>query len=132
IHRKSPQLDFISSNSFGSLGDFSKRIKPLSLFWQGPHVISEWGTNGVWEVGKTNWTAPFEANSTEKAEQIKSRHQDFIEPLKANNSLGSFVFFWGHKIEHTPTWFSLFRDDKKKSQAVFELSNIWKKTQLKY
>lgn len=132
IHRKSPQLDFISSNSFGSLGDFSKRIESLSLFWQGPHVISEWGSNGVWEVGKTYWDAPFEETSTKKAEQIKQRHQDYIDPLEENNSLGSFVFFWGQKDEHTPTWFSLFREDKKKSQAIFELSNIWKNTQLKY
>lgn len=132
IHRKSPNLDFISSNSFGSIGDFSKRIEPLSFFWKGPHVISEWGTNGEWEVGHTLWRAPYEITSTEKAEQIKQRYQDFIEPLERNNSLGSFIFFWGQKDEHTPTWFSLFREDKKKSQAVFELSNIWKNTLLEY
>ncbi len=132
IHRKSPQLDFISSNSFGSIGEFSKRIKPLSPFWNGPFVISEWGTNGVWEVGSTLWGAPFEGTSTMKAKQIKERHKNYIEPLKNNNSLGSFVFFWGQKNEHTPTWFSLFGADKKKTQAVYEMSTIWKNTTQSY
>lgn len=132
IHRKSPQLDFISSNSFGSLSEFSERIKPLSPLWSGPHVISEWGTNGAWESKITSWKAPIEETSTKKAEQIRQRHKDYIEPLKEQNSLGSFVFYWGKKNEHTPTWFSLFGKNKKKSQAVFELSNIWNNTQLEY
>src|SRR5690606_8497597 len=63
IHRKSPQLDFISSNSFGSLSEFSKRISPLSLIWKGPHVISEWGPNGAWESEFTSWNAPIEETS---------------------------------------------------------------------
>lgn len=132
IHRKSPQLDFISSNSFGSLSEFSKRINLLFPVWQGPYVISEWGTNGAWESELTSWEAPIEETSTKKAEQIRQRHRDFIYPLKEENSLGSFIFYWGQKNEHTPTWFSLFRKDKKKSEAFLELLNIWKKTDFKY
>ena len=127
INRKSPQLDFISFNSFGTLSKFAKKLKPISPIWDGPHVITEWGVNGPWEANVTNWKAPIEETSTKKAEQIRERHSDFIVPLKSSNSLGSFVFYWGQKNEVTPTWYSLFSVDHRKTQPVFELTKIWKK-----
>jgi len=132
IHRKSPKLDFISFNSFGTLSSFSKRLLPISLIWTGPYVITEWGVNGAWEAQLTKWDAPIEENSTKKAEQIKQRYHDYIEPMKTNNSFGSFVFYWGKKDEVTPTWYSLFGDNKKKTQAVFEMSKIWNNNNLAY
>lgn len=102
IHRKSPQLDFISSNSFGSLNEFAERVKPLSLFYKGPYVISEWGTNGAWESEFTSWNAPIEETSTKKAEQIKQRHDDYIKPIKNINLLGSFVFSGAKKMSILP------------------------------
>lgn len=125
IITKSPQLDFISFNSFGTLSTFSKKLKPIAPFWTGPHVITEWGVNGPWEAQLTSWEAPIEETSTKKAEQIRQRHRDYIVPLKEENSLGSFVFYWGKKNEITPTWYSLFGENKEKTQAVFELSKIW-------
>ncbi len=127
INRKSPQLDFISFNSFGTLSKFSRKLKPISPIWDGPHVITEWGVNGPWEAQLTQWHAPIEETSTKKAEQIRERYHDFIVPLKSNNSLGSFVFYWGQKNEITPTWYSLFSEDRKKTQPIFELMKIWKK-----
>lgn len=132
ILNKSPQLDFISFNAFGSLNIFSKKLKPIAPIWEGPHVITEWGTNGPWEVGETSWTAPLERNSTEKAEDIHFRYHHFIEPLKGKNSLGSFVFYWGKKDESTPTWFSLFGKDSLKTKSVFEMNKIWTKNDLIY
>lgn len=132
IHRKSPDLDFISFNSFGVLSQFEEKLKPISPIWSGPHVITEWGVNGPWEALNTLWKAPIEEPSTKKAEQIVERHQKYITPLKEINSLGSFIFYWGKKNEITPTWYSLFMEDGKKTQAVFELSNIWNNTQKKY
>lgn len=126
IEWKSPQLDFISFNSFGSLSTFSDRLKPITPFWNGPHVITEWGVNGPWEAHLTSWGVPIEETSTKKAEQIVQRYQDYIKPLKNDNSLGSFVFYWGQKNEITPTWYSLFEQNHLKSQASFELEKIWK------
>ena len=123
---RSPQLDFISFNSFGSLSTFADRLFPIKPLWDGPSVITEWGVNGPWEADLTTWQVPIEETSTKKAEQIRQRHVDYIEPLKEINSLGSFVFFWGYKNEVTPTWYSLFNTEDKKTQAVFELRNIWK------
>ncbi|NJW54179.1 hypothetical protein HC175_14775 [Salinimicrobium sp. CDJ15-91] len=123
---KTPQLDFVSFNSFGSLSTFSERLKPLTPLWRGPHVITEWGVNGPWEAPLTLWGAPIEETSTKKAEQVSERYRDYIHPLKDNNSLGSFVFYWGQKNEITPTWYSLFDENHMRSQTVFELENIWK------
>ncbi len=126
IHRKSPDMEIISFNSFGTLSTFSGKLKPIAPIWSGPKVISEWGVNGPWEAQLTSWKAPLEETSTKKAEQIRSRYKDFIEPLKSENLIGTFIFYWGRKNEVTPTWYSLFGPDKKKTQAVFELEKIWK------
>lgn len=125
IITKSPQLDFISFNSFGTLSEFEKKLRPLSPIWTGPYAITEWGVNGGWEAQTTAWQVPREETSTKKAEQIKQRHQDFIAPLATKNSLGSFIFYWGQKDEVTPTWYSLFGSGKLKTQPVYELSKIW-------
>lgn len=129
IELKSPQLDFISFNSFGSLSTFSSRLRPITPIWNGPHVITEWGVNGPWEAQNTAWGIPIEETSTKKAEQIVQRYHDYIKPLKNENSLGSFVFYWGQKNEVTPTWYSLFEENHLKSQAVFELEKIWRDTE---
>ena len=124
---KSPQLDFISFNSFGVLSQFKEKMKPIFPIWDGPFVISEWGVNGPWEAQNTSWGVPIEETSTKKAEQIRIRHEEYIEPLISSNSLGSFVFYWGQKNEVTPTWYSLFLDEEK-SEGTFQLEKIWKKT----
>lgn len=129
INRKSPQLDFISFNSFGVLSQFSKKLKPLTPIWKGPYVITEWGVNGPWEAQTTSWKAPIEETSTKKAEQIKQRYYDYMEPLKKENSFGSFIFYWGQKNEITPTWYSMFAKDKMKTQGVFEMQKIWNNDQ---
>lgn len=132
IHRKSPKLDFISFNSFGTLSRFSEKLRPIAAIWSGPHVITEWGVNGPWEAQLTEWDAKIEETSTKKAEQIKQRYHDYIKPLRSNNSFGSFVFYWGQKNEVTPTWYSLFGDNGEKTQAVFELTKIWSNNKLTY
>lgn len=132
INNKSPQLDFISFNSFGVLSKFSSKLAPIAPIWDGPHVITEWGVNGPWEAALTSWKAPIEETSTKKAEQIRERYYSYIKPIKKTGSLGSFVFYWGKKNEITPSWYSLFGKDKLKTQAVFELENIWKEKKEKY
>ncbi|GAA4317291.1 glycoside hydrolase family 2 TIM barrel-domain containing protein [Pontixanthobacter gangjinensis] len=128
ILSRSPQLDFISFNSFGVLSSFSDKLRPISPIWKGPHVIAEWGVNGPWEARVTEWKAPIEETSTKKAEQIRERYYNYMEPMKGEGSIGSFIFYWGAKNEYTPTWYSLFGKGHQKTQAVFELSQIWKNT----
>ncbi|MDX1761662.1 MAG: hypothetical protein R3218_05865, partial [Christiangramia sp.] len=132
ILARSPQLDFISFNSFGVLSSFSDKLKPISPIWNGPHVIAEWGVNGPWEAKVTEWNAPIEETSTKKAEQIKNRYHNYLEPMKGDGSIGSFVFYWGAKNEYTPSWYSLFGENREKTQAVFELSQIWQSSKKEF
>lgn len=128
---RKPNLDFVSLNIFGEITSLHQRTEFNRFIWKGPYVISEWGNNGPWErTYLTTWGAAVEQNSTVKAWTIKTR---YYFPSQVNNSsLGNFIFFWGKKIEGTPTWFSLFGENGLKSQAVFELENIWKKRSTPY
>ena len=130
IALKSPDLDLISINSFGSLSNLHKRLESISLIWKGPYVISEWGVNGPWEEDKTIWAAPIEDTSTKKAEIIRERHN--AQAMQDNYCLGSIYFFWGNKQEGTPTWFSTFSENGNKSQAYHELSRLWGHDTTKY
>lgn len=132
IITRSPKLDFISFNVFGTLSSFQSKIKPIKLLWNGPYLISEWGINGPWETSFTAWNAPIEETSTKKAEQIKDRYKTYLQRQEDPRSLGNLVFYWGHKIEVTPTWFSFFGENREKTQITFELENIWKKSNEEY
>ena len=127
---KSPDLDLISINSFGSLSILQDRLKSISLIWNGPYVISEWGVNGPWEEDTTTWGAPIEDTSTKKAEIIRERHS--AEAMTDGSCLGSIYFYWGNKQEGTHTWFSTFSEDGFKSQAYHELSRLWNLDTTKY
>lgn len=121
---KSPGLDFISINNFGALKDFAYD-KKLLFFWNKPYLISEWGIYGPWEADQTQWKAPLELSSTDKAYQYRDRYQQFIKPIDDGRILGNLVFFWGQKQERTHTWFSMFTREGAKTQLVHEMEQIW-------
>ncbi|MDT0646207.1 hypothetical protein RM545_05860 [Zunongwangia sp. F260] len=123
ISLRSPQLDFVSLNSFGSLRNLAPMLESISLLWDGPYVISEWGINGPWEEEETSWGAPIEQTSTKKAEILPTRY--YSEVLQDKSCLGSFYFYWGTKYERTNTWFSLFQEDSTRSQVFYSLKNVW-------
>lgn len=131
IALRNPNLNFTSINIFGGITSLHERPEFNKFIWKGPYVISEWGNNGPWERERvTRWGASIEESSTIKAEVIRER---YFSPAQTNNSsLGNFVFYWGRKVEGTHTWFSLFGENGMKTQAVFELENIWKDRSLKY
>ena len=89
-------------------------------------MITEWGVNGPWEAEVTAWDVPIEETSTKKAEQVRERYKSYLEPIKNEGSLGSFIFYWGKKNEYTPSWYSLFGPDRLKTEAIHVMSNIWK------
>ncbi len=126
IALKSPELDFLSFNTFGNLNELKERLESVSVIWNGPFVISEWGIHGPWEENVTDWGAPIEPSSTKKAEKITHRYQEFIQPLENGKCLGNIIFFWGNKQERTSTWFSIFSEDGKKSEQYQNLKKIWR------
>ena len=100
-----PDIDILGVNSYGGAASVPQRLKAAG--WTKPYIITEFGPNGPWEVGKTKWGAPLEPTSTEKAKSYAERYTAGIAGQKGW-CLGSYVFLWGDKAEGTPTWFGMF------------------------
>lgn len=134
IAKYAPSLDLIGINSYGSIGKVKDIVDNSS--YSGPYMITEWGPTGWWETKKTEWGAPIEQTSEEKRVVYEQRYNDNI--LRRDKCLGSFVFLWGQKQERTPTWFSMFVENKvdglplngEKTPMVEAMERVWKQTTL--
>lgn len=100
-----PDIDILGINSYGGAASIPVRLKAAG--WTKPYLITEFGPNGPWEVGKTPWGAPLEPTSTEKSRDYATRYTASVASQKGW-CLGSYVFLWGDKAEGTPTWFGMF------------------------
>lgn len=129
IARYAPSLDFVGINSYGSIFEVGKIFEESS--YKGPFLITEWGPTGWWETKKTEWGAPIEQTSEEKRIVYETRYRKAIGGNP--RCLGSFVFLWGQKEERTPTWFSMFVEDKveglplsgEKTPMVEAMERVW-------
>lgn len=122
LRERSPDLDFLSFQLYGSLALLPKFAK--GVLKDIPFMITEWGPLGHWEVGKTNWGAPVEQNSSEKAEHFLNQYRKFIAP-HLGNSLGSYAFLWGQKQERTSTWYSMFTYSGESTETMDALQTAW-------
>lgn len=123
IAKRCPDLDFLSIQMYGDLPNLQQRIKESG--YDGPYVVSEWGATGHWEVARTEWDAPIEQTSKEKAESYIHRYRVAIES-DSLRCLGSYVFFWGQKQERTPTWYGLFTEDGNPTETIDAMHFLWK------
>ncbi|MGN6181821.1 MAG: hypothetical protein ACTHNW_21755 [Mucilaginibacter sp.] len=118
-------IDFISFNIFGYIRQLKGELNDFRCLWNGPFLITEWGIDGPWpEHEHTIWNAYIEPTSDKKAEQYLELYQRYM-PLNNPGFLGSLVFYWGHKQETTPTWFSLFDKEGNKSEVVNVMQYVW-------
>jgi hypothetical protein len=108
IARYAPDLDAVGINAYGSLPKLRTTIERSA--YSGPYLVTEWGTNGHWEVDQTSWGSPIEPTSAEKAALFQSRYEHDILANR-DRCLGSYVFVWGEKQERTPTWYSMFIEE---------------------
>jgi hypothetical protein len=108
IARYAPDLDAVGINAYGALPKVRATIERSA--YNGPYLITEWGSDGHWEVTQTSWGSPIEPTSAEKAELFRRR---YVQDILANQDrcLGSYVFLWGQKQERTPTWYSMFIEE---------------------
>lgn len=125
IRENCPHIDFLSIQLYGSLDDLPELMQEAG--YTGPYLITEWGTTGHWEVPSTQWNAPIQNSSTEKAQEIKYRYENIILADSAS-CMGSFVFLWGQKQERTPTWYGLFTENGKATEAIAVMHYLWKGT----
>ena len=65
-----------------------------------PIIITEFGPPGTWEIPLTDFGAPPELTSTEKAAFYRESYQRAITEAPGL-ALGSYAFLWGNKMEAT-------------------------------
>jgi hypothetical protein len=122
IQERAPSIDVYGINTYGDLLGTGEQLRAYG--WEKPYVIAEWGPTGHWEVPKTEWNAPVEQTSTEKALSYRLRYNEGIAQDK-EMCIGSYVFLWGQKQETTPTWYGLFLEDGTETQVMDELELAW-------
>jgi hypothetical protein len=115
-----PDLDLWGINSYRGLFSLKNRLERQG--YAGPIVITEFGPNGQWEVAKTDFGAPYEQTSSEKAAQYATLYQTQI--VANPNCVGSYVFLWAQKQESTHTWFGMFLDGRA-TETVDTMQRLW-------
>jgi hypothetical protein len=122
LEARAPDLDFYSFQVYGALAllpEFLQKAKFDKPIW-----ITEWGAIGHWEVPKTNWGAPIEMTSTEKAMVYRQGFENYIEPWQGK-VLGSYAFLWGQKQERTATWYGMFLESGEETETVDVMHWLW-------
>ena len=122
IEANCKDLDFLSIQMYGDIINLQQRLDEAG--YDGPYMVTEWGATGHWEVGLTEWGAPIEQTSNEKALSIKERYEKAIES-DDKRCIGSYVFLWGQKQERTPTWYGLITDNNEETEAIDVMHYFW-------
>ncbi len=122
IQERAPALDFISFQLYGSVFALPERMAATGF--EEPFMITEWGTLGYWEMEQTDWGAPIELNSSQKADTYRRAYTEIFQPLEGQ-LIGSYAFYWGQKQERTPTWFGLLTEFGEETEGIDILHKLW-------
>ncbi len=114
-------IDIHGINSYGGTASLPKRYPEAGGVK--PYVVTEYGPNGTWEIGRNAWGVVEELTSTAKARAYRERYDALRADTKLN--LGSYAFVWGNKNEATATWFGMFLPDGTRLGAVDALTEAW-------
>ena len=125
LHKHSPAIDIHGINSYGGAPSLAERLRAGGA--TKPYVITEFGPVGPWEMPKTEWGAPYEQTSTEKAAFYRQSYAKGIAEAPGI-ALGSYAFLWGHKMESTETWFGMFLSDGSRLGVVDVMTELWSGT----
>jgi hypothetical protein len=122
VHELCPDVDIMGINSYGGLPSIPERYRKAG--GTKPIIITEFGPPGTWEIPLTDFGAPPELTSTEKAAVYRDAYTAGC--LEAGGlCLGGFAFTWGFKMEATSTWFGMFLPNGDKLAAVDAMTEIW-------
>ncbi len=122
LHNRSPAIDIHGMNAYGGA-----QVVPQLLREGGatkPFVLAEFGPVGPWEMPKTDWGAPFEQTSDEKAAFYRESYEKGILAAPGM-ALGAYAFLWGDKMEGTETWFGMFLPDGSPTATIDTMSELW-------
>jgi len=122
IRERAPSVDMLGFNTYGDLPRVPRLVDRYG--YTGPYLITEWGTDGHWEVPKTDWGVPVELTGTQKATLYAERYRNAIAADSAQ-CLGSYAFLWSQKQETTPTWYGVFLEDGSPTASIDALADSW-------
>jgi hypothetical protein len=122
IQERAPSVDIMGFNTYGDVRIVSRVVDRAG--WTGPYLVTEWGTDGHWEVPKTSWGAPIERTGTQKEDDYRGRYAEYIAS-DPEQCIGSYVFLWGQKQETTPTWYGMFLEDGTPTARVDGMADAW-------
>jgi hypothetical protein len=122
LHKRSPAIDIHGVNAYGGASIVAERLRDGGA--TKPFVLTEFGPVGSWEMPKTEWGAPYEQTSTDKAKFYKQSYEQGII-AERGLALGSYAFLWASKMEATETWFGMFLEDGAKTGAVDVMTELW-------
>ena len=124
VKRCCPSLDILGVNSYGGAAGAGEALKRAG--WTKPFAVSEFGVRGPWEVPTTEWGAPLEPTSHEKARTFYATQRLVTELNDGKEQcLGTFAFLWGWKQERTATWFGMFLPTLEKLAPVDAMTRAW-------
>ena len=121
LHKDCPDIDVVGINSYAGAVSIPDRYPKAG--GTKPYVLTEFGPAGTWESAKTDWGAPLEPTSSQKADSYATAWNKAIanQPL----ALGGYAFTWGNKQEATATWFGMLLPDGEPLGAVDAMSRVW-------
>ena len=122
VDERCPDIDLLSFQVYGDIDKLPQYLADSD--YRGAYTVSEWGATGHWEVACTDWGRPIEANSSDKAYAYQTRYQQYIA-ADTVQCVGSFVFLWGQKQERTPTWYGVFLDNGRHTEAAQVMHRLW-------
>lgn len=122
VHQHAPAVDIHGINAYGGASSIARRMREGGA--TKPYVITEFGPAGPWEMPTTEWGAPIEQTSTQKAEAYRQSYQQSILD-NPGMALGAYAFLWGAKMEGTATWFGMILDDGATLGSLDAMSQLW-------
>lgn len=122
VHERCTEIDIHGINSYGGAQTLPGRLRAAGA--SKPYIVTEFGPLGPWEIDETDWGAPVEPTSTQKAAFYRKSYEHGIASAPGF-ALGAYAFLWGHKMEGTATWFGMLLDDGARLAAVDTMTEIW-------
>jgi hypothetical protein len=122
VHKHTPAIDIHGINAYGAASSIAQRMREGGA--TKPYVITEFGPAGPWEMPATEWGAPYEQTSTQKADFYRKSYQQSILD-NPGMALGAYAFLWGHKMEGTATWFGMLLNDGSRLAVLDAMTELW-------